>query len=231
MASNQYTLVSREVWPALAIVVVVAVILKIVFVSVIPSLLFLLLLFLLAFAFRDPSRHIPSSPLAVVSPVDGRVVAIETISNPFIETESVRITIKSSAYNVYRIRSPIEGRVIQRWFLLPGDPLPVLQGPVGKLHLGNWIQTDESDDVVIVVRKATQKLLPRCNIQAGDRIGQGQRCGMIPFGADVDVYVPANSKLEVAMGEKVLAGSDVVAILKHSSDTVNSSVGKGNGND
>jgi len=231
MANNQYTKVSREIWPALAVIAAVAVILKIVFLSLLPSLPLWILFGLLAFAFRDPTRDIPSSPLAVVSPVDGRVVSIEPVSNPYIDAQSIRITLKARFYNVYRIRSPIEGRTMQRWFLLPGDPLPVQQGPVGSMHLSNWIQTDESDDVVVVVRKGSQKLRPRCNIQAGDRIGQGQRCGMIPFGADVDIYVPANSKLEIAVGDKVLAGSDVVAILKHSSDTVNHSVGKGAGND
>lgn len=36
------------------------------------------------YLFRDPERRIPPTPLGVVSPVDGRVVAVGGVSDPFL---------------------------------------------------------------------------------------------------------------------------------------------------
>ena len=49
-----------------------------------------------------------------------------------------------------------------------------------------------------------------CNIQAGDRVIRGQRFGLICFGSRLDVYLPKDIKLNVAVGDKVKAGTSVL---------------------
>ncbi|MGD8619888.1 MAG: phosphatidylserine decarboxylase family protein, partial [Gammaproteobacteria bacterium] len=44
--------------------------------------------------FRDPERDIPSQPLAVVSPADGRVTSISTTRDPYLDRDSIRVTLK-----------------------------------------------------------------------------------------------------------------------------------------
>ena len=45
--------------------------------------------------------------------------------------------------------------------------------------------------------------------------GQGQRCGFVHLGSRVDVYLPANSKVKVSLGDRVVGGADLIALLVH----------------
>jgi phosphatidylserine decarboxylase len=56
---------------------------------------------------------------------------------------------------------------------------------------------------------------PRCYLQLGQRTGQGQRCGYVPFGSRVEVLLPAGIRVRVTVGDVVRAGSDVIATLVH----------------
>jgi phosphatidylserine decarboxylase len=167
-----------------------------------------ILMLVFAFVFRDPTREVPSSPLAVVSPADGQVLSIEPCQDPFIDREAIRISIQMSFLGIYTTRSPIEGKVVKRWY-------PRERDNVESSSFGLWIQTDEEDDVTLVITRTSFINSPRCFVQSGERVGQGQRCGFIRFGTIIDLYVPANSRIDVAQGQKVKAGSDVVATLVH----------------
>ncbi len=214
MADKDRTYISREIWPSLLIIALLAVLAQHFF-GTLTALPLWGLFILLAYGFRDPNRRIPSQPLAIISPVDGRIVAVDTLPNPYIAGDSIRIRIQMNRTGSYRIRSPIEGKVMQRWFLLPGDPLPQLQGAIGLLHISNWIQTDEGEDIIISMRRDIKWFSPHCNIQTGERIGQGQRCGIIPFGSHVDLYIPVNSVVTQETGARLQAGSDVLGYLRH----------------
>ena len=52
-----------------------------------------------------------------------------------------------------------------------------------------------------------------CYVKAGDRLARGERFGFIRFGSRVDVYLPPDSRPRVAIGDKVKAGSSVLAEL------------------
>jgi len=78
-----------------------------------------------------------------------------------------------------------------------------------------WIQSDEKDDLVLVIEVNSRMPRPKCYVQSGERIGQGQRCGFIRFGSRVDVLIPVTSRISVSVGDDVLAGSDIIATLVH----------------
>ena len=67
----------------------------------------------IVYLYRDPHREIPSSPLAVVSPADGVVTAVEEVSDPYLNREAVRLDIRMSYAGVYSTRSPVEGKVLE----------------------------------------------------------------------------------------------------------------------
>ena len=173
-----------------------------------------ILVVLLAFLFRDPERDITSQPLAVVSPVDGKVIAVVKCRDYFLDRDAIKITIKMSIFNVYSIRSPIEGKVQQRWLSTP----VVAQGMNdmdSQDSVSAWIQTDEDDDIVLSLEKASVINRPYCYVQSGERIGHGQRCGFVRFGTSVEVYIPVNSRVLVEEGHKVHSGSDILGLLVH----------------
>ena len=79
-----------------------------------------------------------------------------------------------------------------------------------------WIQTDEKDDVVMIIMSPSKwPARANCTIHAGERIGQGRRCGRFPLFCDVDVLIPDISFLSTEVGQPVKAGVDVLATLNH----------------
>ena len=167
-----------------------------------------LVVLLLAWLYRDPVRSIPSRPLAIVSPVDGTVLGVEQDTDPFLKRDAQHVQIKMSALGAYSLRSVTEGKVIQQWHGKHG-------GLIEKGAMAAWIQTDEGDDLVIVFHAAYFAHLIRCEVSAGERIGQGQRCGHLLFGSTIELYLPIQARIEVKAGQDVLAGSDVIAELIH----------------
>ena len=201
---NRYTVIAREGHaPLLAALVAAFMVWH--FVSLPASLLLWLLVGLVIFIFRDPERDIPSIPLAVVSPADGRIVAINTVHDPYLERQSIQVSVQMNAYGVFTTRSPVEGKV--------QEP-PHLPTDVKTPH-GVWLKTDEDDDVVMVMNKGRMNAGPRCYIRFGERIGQGKRCGFVPLGSQIDLYLPEYARLSVAVDDMVLGGSDVIAKLVH----------------
>jgi phosphatidylserine decarboxylase len=47
-------------------------------------------------------------------------------------------------------------------------------------------------------------------IKVGDRVGAGQRIGLIRFGSRVDVYLPAGTSSQVLLGQRTIAGETIV---------------------
>jgi phosphatidylserine decarboxylase len=82
-------------------------------------------------------------------------------------------------------------------------------------HFAMWMRTDELDDVVIALRGIFVLNRLRCAVQSGDRIGQGRRYGLLLSFATVDVYLPANTRIDVQQGGTLRAGSDIIATLIH----------------
>jgi phosphatidylserine decarboxylase len=110
-------------------------------------------------------------------------------------------------YNVYSLRSPIEGKIIQRWVISKQ-----------KKSLYNsvlWVQSDEEDNVVYAIGGGFSIWRPQCEVQSGERVGQGQRCGFMLFGCYTEVLLPITVRCEVKVGDKVLSGSSVIAMLIH----------------
>ena len=214
MSRANITLVSREAWPYLTAVVILAFIVQY-FLGLGLSLLLWPVFFIVAYVFRDPIRAVTSEPLAVVCPVDGCITSIDTINHPYLDGESVCIMMQMNKFGAYRVRSPIEGKVMQQWFLLPGDSLPKLQGAVSRLHMSHWVQSDEGDNIVVSMRENSRFFHPQCNIQVGERMGQGQKCGIIPLGSQVAIYLPVNVTLKQETGACLTAGTDVLAYLRH----------------
>ena len=80
---------------------------------------------------------------------------------------------------------------------------------------GVWLQSDEGDDVVMVMARGRLRNEPRCYVRFGERTGQGKRCGFIHLGGTIDLYLPENSRMTIKEGDKVRGGSDIIAKLVH----------------
>src|SRR5258707_3932775 len=108
-ASYPYPIIAREGWPFLAAAIVAASVAG--WLTGLWSVPFwLAALFILQF-FRDPPRDVPNDPDAVVSPADGRIVAVEKSRDPYVDREALKISVFMNVFNVHSNRSPVDGVV------------------------------------------------------------------------------------------------------------------------
>lgn len=196
--------IAREGWRTLAVTALAAVLFQLLVDPVIGALFWVLLLVLL-YLFRDPRREVPSVPLAVLSPVDGQVVSVSEEQEPHTGRHMQRVRLAMNPLGVYSIRSPLEGKIMRQWF-----PKAKRAGAFGQ-----WLQSDEGDDIVLRINTGRLKRMPFCYAQSGERVGHGQRCGYVPFGGYLDLLVPDNTRLMVREGDKVQSGVSVIAMLLH----------------
>ena len=193
-------MIARESFWYLFPVIVVAVLLQYNFpYYAIP---FWAIVILLAYLFRDSHPPLSSDPLALVSPVDGIVKRVSKTSDPYLERQAICIEFEMALTDPYTLYSVTEGKISNFWMQSKGNNK-------GKAR-AVWIQTDEDDNVVMEVYASRSGQI-MCYHAAGERVGQGKKCGFLPFGSKVIVYLPENSLVDVNEGDTVKAGEDIIA--------------------
>jgi phosphatidylserine decarboxylase len=214
MANNKYPILAREGWWHTAIIVGAAGTVHY-FAGVLWALpLWVLSIFVIQF-FRDPPRRVPANVRGIAAPADGRVIAVGDVEDPYLKRPAKRISIFMNVFNVHSNRSPVGGQIMERWYS-PGSFLNAALDKASRENERNalWVKTDEGDDVVFVQVAGLIARRILCYVQPGSRIGQGERYGFIRFGSRVDVYLPPASRIEVALGDKVKGGTDIIAVLQ-----------------
>jgi len=171
----------------------------------------LLALFFLWF-FRDPERAIPQDAGAVVSPGDGKVTDVSTLTIG--SEKQTRISIFLSVFDVHVNRSPITG-IIRDVRYQRGQYLNAMNQTSAELNEQNIVTVEGAGHRVIF--KQIAGLLARRIVfhpRAGDRIERGQRVGLIKFGSRVDVVLDASARVTVRVGDRVKGGASVLAYLE-----------------
>jgi len=208
-----HPLVAREGWPFLAGALVLAVAVTWLAGWAWAAPLWLIALFVLQF-FRDPPRHAPEGEGLVLSPADGRIVAVEETDDPWLKRRALKISVFMNVFNVHSNRAPIDGEIKGRWY----NPGKFVNADLAKASTENernalWFRSADGKDVtcVQVAGLIARRIL--CYVAEGAQLARGERYGFIRFGSRVDVYLPPGSRPRVAIGDKVRASSDVLAQL------------------
>jgi phosphatidylserine decarboxylase len=205
-----HPIIAKEGWLYLSLAVAIALVVTI-FAGWWSIPLWLIALFVLQF-FRDPGRVPPEGAGLVLSPADGRIVAIEATHDPFADRASVKISVFMNVFNVHSNRSPVDGTIESvRYF--PGS---FVNADLDKASLENErnaiVATTADGQRVTFVQVAgliARRIL--CYVKPGDALSRGQRYGFIRFGSRVDVYLPTGSRVRAAVGDKVSACTTVLA--------------------
>jgi phosphatidylserine decarboxylase len=155
--------------------------------------------------FRDPERRVPDGPVAV-APADGKVVSIRA-QGP----ESTRISIFLNIFDVHVNRSPIAGQVKEVRYQ-KGEFLVASREEASAQNEQNTVVV-EGDGTTVMFRQIAGLIARRiiCWKRAGDPVGCGERIGLIKFGSRVDVFFGPEWEIAVRTGERVSAGSSVIA--------------------
>ncbi len=166
--------------------------------------LWLLAAFCLYF-FRDPEREIPAGPVAV-SPADGKVVAVKA-EGPTTQ----RVSIFLNIFDVHVNRTPIAG-VISEVKYQKGCFRVASREECSTVNEQNVV-TVEGEGTSVVFKQIAGLNARRIVFtrKPGDRVAKGERIGLIKFGSRMDVLFGPEWEITVRPGERVSAGSSVIA--------------------
>lgn len=178
------------------------------------SVIVLLLLAFVVFFFRNPHRTVPEEENVVVSPADGRVMAITEIDElEFLKSKAIKVTIFLSIFNVHINRSPVAG-IVEYTAYRPGKFLPAYKSHASELNERNTIGI-AGTKIKVLVHQITGLIARRivCWSKQGDRLDLGERFGLIKFGSCTEIIVPANVDIKVKVGDKVKGAKTVIGVI------------------
>lgn len=189
-----------------------------------------LLTFCVLAFFRDPERVTPREESFVIAPADGLITLICTVVPPremtaddgsglpgLAETPVTRVSIFMSVFDVHINRTPIGG-TIRRVIYIPGKFLNADLDKASEENERQHFVVERGDGLRVgftqIAGLVARRIVPF--VKAGDIVAGGQRIGLIRFGSRVDVYLPAGTEPRVLIGQRVVAGETVLAVLGES---------------
>ena len=166
------------------------------------------------FFFRDPDRVSPQDANLVLSPADGRVLVAGTADPKAAPSgEWKQISIFLSPMDVHVNRAPVSGRVMKVDFR-KGKFLPAYHKDAAATNERSEVWVDHGG-LPVVFRQIVGILARRvvCRVQPGRELKAGERFGIMKFGSRMDVFLPLATELKVNVGDAVVGGVTVIAVL------------------
>lgn len=197
----------------IVILLLISIIITIWLIPIISCFLSVLLVFVLFF-FRDPQRRIVYNPKHILSPADGKVMAVtEYEDHEFFKTRVKKVTIFLSILNVHINRSPIAGKVVYLNYTA-GKFLPAYRKEAGLLNERNAIGI-ENNRLKVLVHQIAGILARRivCRSKVGELLEQGQPFGLIKFGSCTEIIFPDTVQVNVKPYDKVKAGITIIGVI------------------
>ena len=172
--------------------------------------------------FRNPKRTTPTRPGLVISPADGRVVAVKAgvVPDPDLGLGAeprTRISIFLNVFDVHVNRIPVDGTVIHRHY----RPGKFVNASLDKASVDNERMAvalqmtgehpfaGQTLGVVQIAGLIARRIL--CAAQVDQAYKAGARYGIIRFGSRTDIYLPAGLQPLVVVGQYMLGGETVLA--------------------
>lgn len=180
-----------------------------------PGLLFTL--FCLYF-FRDPDRVPPARADLVLAPADGKVVLVDRAVPPaeleMGDLPRPRVAIFLSVLDVHVNRAPVDARVGKVAYRA-GTFVDASLDKASENNERNGLRLDMPDGRSVGCVQIAGLIARRivCTAREGDRLGAGDRFGIIRFGSRTDLYLPEGVEPIVRVGQTMIGGESVVAEL------------------
>jgi phosphatidylserine decarboxylase len=181
---------------------------------------FPLALIALAFAlfsfyfFRNPERTCPEAATdssIIVSPADGRVVAVDYDPLNGFDGYPYRVAIFLSVTDVHVNRAPMAGTIEQ---------ISYHAGSFKPAFVPKSSELNERNDITLVgtygrrmqIRQIAGMIARRivCWSKQQDTVVQGELYGMIKFGSRVEILLPQNVALYISKGTRVYGGKTIM---------------------
>lgn len=165
--------------------------------------------------FRMPERELVQDADTVLCPADGTIVAIEEVFvDEFFNEKRLQISVFMSPNNVHVNRYPVSGKIVYTNYW-PGSFLVAWHPKSSTENERNTVVVEHQLYGPIMVRQIAGALARRivCYSRPDERIEQGRELGFIKFGSRVDLFLPLNADVKVALEQKVQGGITIIAML------------------
>jgi len=164
--------------------------------------------------FRDPERFTPVDDQLVIAPADGIVSAVGPAIPPQelgLSGEMMRVSVFMDVFSCHINRAPVRGRIS----LIEDRPGKFLNADLDKASQENErnglvLETAHGPVGVVQIAGLVARRIV-CWAEAPSEIAAGERFGLIRFGSRVDVYLPADARPRVAVGQTAVGGETVIA--------------------
>ncbi len=180
--------------------------------SILQIFSLIIFVFILWF-FRNPKRNIIKNPELILSPADGKVIAIKEVDElEYFNDKKIQISIFLSPLDIHVNRYPVSGEILY-----------------SKYHKGEYLvawhpkSSDKNERTTVVIKnKKFGKVMYRQIAGAVARrivnyakvssnVEQGDDSGFIKFGSRVDLFLSKDLNLKIKVGDKVKGGLSIIA--------------------
>ena len=180
--------------------------------SILQIFSLIIFVFILWF-FRNPKRNIIKNPELILSPADGKVIAIKEVDElEYFKDKKIQISIFLSPLDIHVNRYPVSGEILY-----------------SKYHKGEYLvawhpkSSDKNERTTVVIKnKKFGEVMYRQIAGAVARrivnyakvnynVEQGDDSGFIKFGSRVDLFLSKDLNLKIKVGDKVKGGLSIIA--------------------
>ena len=169
--------------------------------------------------FRLPRRHFKgdnSDGTAVVSSVDGTVVALEEVyEDEYLHRNCIQLSVFMTVFNVHANWVPVAGTVAYV-----------------KHHSGRFLaanlpksSSDNERSTIVIKTRGGDEILVRqiagaiarrivTYVEQDEQVDISDFIGFIKFGSRVDIFLPIDTEIKVKLHDKTWGGETLVARLK-----------------
>jgi len=179
------------------------------FIGIITIIIFVLILQF----FRNPKRIVKINDNLIISPVDGKVVAIEKVyEKEYFKDERIQISIFMSPLNVHVTRYATGGKIKFSKYH-PGKYLVAWHPKSSEKNERTTVVVENNVFGEILYRQIAGAIARRIvnYAKVGDEVIQGTDAGFIKFGSRVDLFLPLDSKIKVELDQIVNGAEDIIA--------------------
>ena len=180
--------------------------------SILQIFSLIIFVFILWF-FRNPKRNIIKNPELILSPADGKVIAIKEVDElEYFNDKKIQISIFLSPLDIHVNRYPVSGEILY-----------------SKYHKGEYLvawhpkssEKNERTTVVIKNKKFGEVMYRQIAgavarrivnyAKVSSNVEQGDDSGFIKFGSRVDLFLSKDLNLKIKVGDKVKGGLSIIA--------------------
>ena len=176
----------------------------------------LILLFVLRF-FRFPNRKQPQlADNQVICPADGTIVAIEEVDEQnIVMGKRIQVSIFMSCWNVHINWVPVSG-TIKQVIHFDGSFTRAITPKSSDLNEHTAVVVNRAKGESVMVKQVAGAVARRIltYIKEGDQCAAGDEMGFIRFGSRVDLLLPLDYEVKVALGQKVTGRKTIIAEQK-----------------